>query len=286
MGQDRNTQLASLYNDFPSTSTLRETSSELLLKVDHSIRLSSTTEYNLTLFIKILSSFPKTAPIATMPYCFRTIPITPPNVNPTEMAAYQWDPNASTLTEAVRNAFQNAADRWGPVAPPTMAGVSLQLSGETDTLLEDLTNNANCLDAYCYGMPIVKQMREASKQTLNEVERVANENVKLRPEVEELQREVQRMQAQLTQQVDQLQKASSNKLLTAVCTPEALVSTLEADARRLDGECRALGKQALAAHATDRRAFQDLIEQYKAKSKQMHLLDLKRRAYKSQALHS
>lgn len=278
----RAAQIADLHREFPSTVTVKETASELLLQVNHNIRISSSTEYGLSLYIKLLSTFPQTAPVATMPYTSKTVPITPPNISPSEVAAYQWDSQNSSLAEAVRNAFHNAADRWGPVAPPTMENVALQLSGETDRLLNDLVSNPNCLDAYCYQLPIVKQMREASRQTVSEVERVATENVKLRPVVEDLQADVRRLQTQLQQQVEALQKIGSTPLLTSVCTPEALVKTLESDVRTLNNECRSIGKAALAMYKTDKRGFQDQLEQYKAKSIQMHTLDMKARTFRAQ----
>lgn len=282
MPQDRAAQLAELHKQFPSTTVVTETAQETVLKVDHVLRISPTTEYALSLFVSLPASFPKSAPKATMPYCCHSIPITPPNINPSEAQAYQWEGSASTLVEAVRNAFQNAADRWGPVEPPSMRSVTLQLSGETDRLLRDLVTNPNCLDAYCYQLPIVKQMREASRQTIGEIERVANENTLLRSEVETLERKVEGMQRQLSDQVAQLQRLGQNRLLSSVCTPEALIRTLEADVRKMSGDCMAAGKKTLDAYRTDRGSFQDSLEHYKAQSKAMHMLDLKRISYRAQ----
>lgn len=282
MPQDRAAQLAELRKQFPSTTVVTESAQETVLKVDHVLRISPTTEYALSLFVSLPSSFPKSAPKTTMPYCCHSIPITPPNINPSEAQAYQWESSASTLVEAVRNAFQNAADRWGPVEPPSMRGVTLQLSGETDRLLRDLVSNPNCLDAYCYQLPIVKQMREASRQTIGEIERVANENTLLRSEVETLEKKVEGMQHQLSDQVAQLQRLGQNRLLTSVCTPEALIRTLETDVRKMSGDCMAVGKKALDAYKTDKSSFQDLLEQYTAQSKAMHMLDLKRISYRAQ----
>ncbi|KPI89103.1 hypothetical protein ABL78_1747 [Leptomonas seymouri] len=282
MPQDRATQLAELRKQFPSTSVVTESAQETVLKVEHVLRISPTTEYALSLFVSLSPSFPKSAPKATMPYCCHSIPITPPNINPSEAQAYQWDSSASTLVEAVRNAFQNAADRWGPVEPPSMRSVVVQLSGETDRLLRDLASNPNCLDAYCYQLPIVKQMRETSRQTIDVIERVANENTLLRSEVETLKKKVEALQHQLGDQVSQLQRLGQNRLLTSVCTPEALIRTLETDVRTMSGECKAVGKKALDAYRTDKSSFQDLLELYKAQSKAMHMLDLKRISYRAQ----
>jgi hypothetical protein len=282
MPQDRAAQLAELRKQFPATSVVKESAQEMVLKVDHMLRISPTTEYALSLFVSLPSSFPKSAPKTTMPYCCHSIPITPPNINPSEAQAYQWDSSASTLVEAVRNAFQNAADRWGPVEPPSMRSVALQLSGETDRLLRDLVSNPNCLDAYCYQLPIVKQMREASRQTISEIERVANENTLLRSEVETLEKKVVGMQRQLSEQVSQLQQLGQNRLLASVCTPEALIRTLEADVRKMSGDCMTVGKKALDAYKNDKSTFQDLLEQYKTQSKAMHMLDLKRISYRAQ----
>lgn len=286
MPQDRAAQLAELRKQFPSTSVVRESAQQTVLKVDHLLRISPTTEYALSLFVALPSSFPKSAPQTTMPYCCHNVPITPPNINPSEAAAYQWDSTASTLVEAVRNAFQNAADCWGPVEPPSMRSVTLQLSGETDRLLRDLISNPNCLDAYCYQMPIIKQMREASRQTIGEIERVANENTQLRAEVEELEKKVEGIQQQLSDQVSQLQRLGQNRLLTSVCTPEALIRTLESDVRTMNAENMTVGKKALDAYKTDKSSFQDLLDQYKAKSKAMHMLDLKRISYRAQCASS
>ncbi|EPY36596.1 hypothetical protein STCU_00502 [Strigomonas culicis] len=282
MGLDRNGHLSSLRTEFPSTSTVTETSTELLLKVDHNLRISATTEYGLTLFIKIPPQFPSVAPEATMPYCFHSVAIAPPGSS----AAAAWDPKTSTLVEAVRNAFQNAADRWGPVAPPTMASVSHQLSGETDRLLADLACNPNCLDAYCYQLPVVKQMREAEQDTLAEVRRVAEENNVLRPQVERLHAEVVRLQSQLQSQIDCLHRFGGNTLVQSVCTSEALLATLEKDVRQINKECDAVGRQCLDCYATDKRAFQAKLSDFVARSKQAHILDLKRRSFKQNALES
>lgn len=286
MPADRAGQMEELRREFPSTSTVTESSQETVLKVDHVLRISPTTEYALSLYVTVPAAFPKSAPKATMPYCCHNVPITPPNINPSETQAYQWSSTASSLVEAVRNAFQNAADCWGPVEPPSMHGVTLQLSGETDRLLQDLAGNPNCLDAYCYQMPIVKQMREASRQTINEIERVASENTRLRGEVETLERQVEELQQRLGDQVTQLQRLGQNPLLTSVCTPEALLKTLEDDVRLMSGDCMALGKRALDAYKTDRGTFQDLLEQYKTQSKAMHMLDLKRLSYRAQCASS
>ncbi|KAK7201016.1 Modifier of rudimentary (Mod(r)) protein [Novymonas esmeraldas] len=282
MPQDRNSQLEELRRQFPSTAVVTESAQETVLKVDHVLRISPTTEYTLSLYVTLPSLFPKVAPRATMPYCCHNVPITPPNINPSEAVAYQWSGTASTLVEAVRNAFQNAADCWGPVEPPSMHSVTLQLSGETDRLLRDLVVNPNCLDAYCYQLPIVKQMREASRQTVNEIERVASENTSLRSEVETLESKVEALQQRLGDQVAQLQRLGQNALLTSVCTPEALLKTLEEDVRTMSGDCMAVGRRALDAYRTDRAAFQDLLAQYKTQSKAMHMLDLKRISYRAQ----
>lgn len=282
MTRDRNTELAQLHKDFPSTSVVQESTQETLLKIDHRQPITATTSYALSLFVRLLASFPSTPPTVTMPYCHHTVPITPPNVSPSELKAYEWDPKVSTLTQAVQNAFQNAADCWGSVEPPSMQGVMAQLSGETDRLLRDIVGNPNCLDAYCYQLPMVKSMREAGRQTVTEVERVANENTQLRPEVEDLQRRVQLLQQQLTQQVSQLQQLSQNKLLAAVCTPEALLRTLEKDIQAMSSECAETGRSALDAHGTNKGVFQDKLSQYKAQAKAMHMLDLKRISYRAQ----
>lgn len=279
---DRAAQLTNLRKEFPDTTCVKETSADTLLKVDHDYTISPGKTYGLTLYVKLGQSFPRVAPSVTLPYCFRPVPITPPDVRATELDAYKWDPLGSSLAEAVRNAFQHAAARWGPVEPPTMNNVLPLLAAETDRLLQDLVENSNCLEAYCYQFPIIKKMREAAEQTVDEVEKVANENIKLRAEVEGLQVSVESMQKALQQQVDALQQLGGNTLLTSVCTPQALLQTLEEDVRRLNEERSAVGKKATSAYHTDRRAFQETLEQYKGISRTMHLLDLKCRAYRTQ----
>lgn len=282
MPQDRSTQLEELRRQFPSTSVVTESAQETVLKVDDVLRITPMTEYALSLYVTLPSSFPKASPRVTMPYCCHNVPITPPNINPSEALAYQWSSTTSTLVEAVRNAFQNAADCWGPVEPPSMRSVTLQLSGETDRLLQDLVTNPNCLDAYCYQLPIVKLMREASLQTISEIERVANENTTLRNEVETLEAQVKDLQQHLDEQVSQLQQLEQNRLLMSVGTPEALMKTLEDDVRRMSSDCMTLGRRALDAYKADKGGFQDLLEQYKAQSRAMHILDLKRISYRAQ----
>ncbi|KAG5474622.1 hypothetical protein LSCM4_03795 [Leishmania orientalis] len=282
MAQDRNGQLEELRRQFPSTSVVTESAQETVLKVDHVVRISLTAEYALSLYVTLPSAFPKAAPRATMPYCCHNVPITPPYTNPSEASAYQWSSAASTLVEAVRNAFQNAADCWGPVEPPSMHGITLQLSGETNRLLQDLVTNPNCLDAYCYQLPIIKLMREASRQTISEIERVANENTRLRNEVETLEGQVKDLQQRLGEEVAHLQQLGQNRLLASVGTPEALIKTLEEDVRKMSSDCMAVGKRALDAYKSDKDGFQDLLEQYKAQSKEMHMLDLKRISYRAQ----
>lgn len=281
MGLDKATHIANLKAAFPSTTVLNESSSETVVKVDHSIRLSVAVEYELTLFIKLPSSFPKVPPTVTLPYCCSTVPITPPNMSPTEAEAFKWDANSSTLTEAVRNAFQNAADRWGPVQPPTMTSITLQLSGETDRLLHDLNTNHNCLDAYCYQLPLVKQMRESGKQSVAEVEKIANENVKLRPAVEALQREVESLQAQLQQHVSAFDAANKNKAFASVATPTALHNTLVEDVRKLNVETEQIRKELLACSGSEKKKFNELLERYNERCKLKNLVDLKRQAYKA-----
>ncbi|GET89973.1 hypothetical protein, conserved [Leishmania tarentolae] len=282
MPQDRNSQLGELRRQFPSTSVVTESAHETVLKVDDVLRITPITEYALSLYVTLPASFPKTAPRATMPYCCHNVPITPPNINPSEALAYQWSSTTSTLVDAVRNAFQNAADCWGPVEPPSMRNITLQLSGETDRLLRDLVTNPNCLDAYCYQLPIVKLMRKVSRQTIGEIERVANENTTLRNEVETLQAKVQHQKQQLSEQVSQLQQLERNPLLISVGTPAALIKTLEDDVRKMSSDCMTLGRRALDAYKTDKSDFQDLLGQYKAQSKEMHMLDLKRLCYRAQ----
>ncbi|CAJ1029683.1 putative Modifier of rudimentary (Mod(r)) protein [Leishmania utingensis] len=286
MPQDRSEQLEELRRQFPSTSVVTESAQETVLKVDHALRISPTIEYALSLYVTLPSSFPKAAPKATMPYCCHNVPITPPNINPSEAIAYQWSVATSTLVEAVRNAFQNAADCWGPVEPPSLHSVTLQLSGETDRLLRDLVINPNCLDAYCYQLPIVKLMRKVSRQTMSEIERVANENTTLRNEVETLEAKVKGLQQRIGEQVSQLQQLGQNPLLTSVGTPEALIKTLEDDVRKMSRDCMALGKRAMDAYKVDKGDFQDLLDQYKAQSKEMHMLDLKRISYRAQCTAS
>ncbi|KAG5500382.1 hypothetical protein JKF63_03474 [Porcisia hertigi] len=278
----RNAQLEELRRQFPLTSVVVESAEETVLKVDHALRISPTTEYALSLHVELPSTFPNAAPRATMPYCCHEVPITPPGLSPSEALAYQWSSTTSTLVEAVRNGFQNAADYWGPVEPPSMRSAALQLSGETDLLLRDLANNPSCLDAYCYQLPIVKSMREAGRQTVEEMERLAGESMTLRAEVETLETKVAELQQRLGERVSRLQQLGENRLLSSVCTPEALLKTLEGDVRRMSSACVAVGKRALDACRVGKSGFQDLLEQYRAQSKAMHMLDLKRISYRAQ----
>ncbi|EPY37891.1 hypothetical protein AGDE_06042 [Angomonas deanei] len=193
----------------------------------------------------------------------------------------KWLPTM-TLVEGIRNAFQNAADLWGPVQPPTMATVSTQLSGETEKLLQDLVSNPNCLDAYCYQLPIVKQMRDASKESLLEIKRLADENNTLRRNVETTNANVQKMQKELQSQMDYLQKVGNNPLVKSVCTTKDLLVTLENDVKKLNNECDVIGRDCLSAYSKDRREFQQKLAEFKAKAKLAHVIDLKRRSYKQQ----
>ncbi|CCW62412.1 unnamed protein product [Phytomonas sp. EM1] len=279
MLHDRKAHFSQLKNAFPQASIVKDTPSSMLIDVRDEVRLDPWNSYSISLLVELPGSFPQTPPRVIMPYCFHEVPITTLRGGDPEKP--KWDPETSSLVQSLRNAFENMMAYWGPVKPPTIASVTEQLSQETDRLLEDLNGNSNCLDAYCYQFPIMKQIRKVSIQTVNEVESLANENCKLHSEVNLLLNEVTTQQKKLSLEMMKLQEADQNKLIISICTPEALIQTLEADLRKLHEQSREIGKVALNAYGSDKKVFEEAFEKYKATSKKIHEIDLKLRAYRA-----
>ncbi|CCW68750.1 unnamed protein product [Phytomonas sp. Hart1] len=279
MPRDRNAHINELKNAFPQFKVVKESQSELIFAIEGSERMEDRSSRSLTLLVSLSPTFPQSAPSIAMSYLFFKVPMT--KVDEPDSKTPEWDPETSSLVECVRNAFNHLWVYWGTVSPPSMGSITEQLSRETDRLLVDLNENPNCLDAYCYQLPIMKQMREMSVRSVNELESLANANVALRTEVESLYNEVKTMQSELYGQMNELEEANQNKLIISVCTPEALVKTLEADLRKLHEKSRTIAKTTIDAYGDNKKNFQESFEVYRATCKKMHEIDLKLRAYRT-----
>ncbi|RNF26863.1 uncharacterized protein Tco025E_00945 [Trypanosoma conorhini] len=258
---------------FSSVKVLHQTASEMFLRVEHALPELGCTA---VLCVALDSAFPRKPPIVTY-FDGRTLPISPTDGS-TEDA---WDPASSRLADAVANAFANLALLWGSVVPPSPESLAAQLSSLSDSMLLDIVSNPNCLESYAYQLPFFKAIRDASGQTLDEIERVANENLKLQPVLDQLRAEVEGLQLSLEQSVQSVQKVPQLvPLLNSISSQENLAKALATDVKALDAQREEIARRLLQVdYATDRRRFDALLEEYRGKAKERHVMDLKRRAY-------
>ncbi|ORC89752.1 uncharacterized protein TM35_000112860 [Trypanosoma theileri] len=273
--QQQQAHIEELKRHFENVRVVRQTSSETLLQVEH---MNPDRGYTLVLYVALDSKFPRTPPTVAY-FGGRKVPITA--VGADNSTSGEWNPTTSRLVDAVAVAFSNLANLWGSAAPPSMEQIANQLEALSDSMLEDIISNPNCLESYAYQLPFLKSIRDASGQTIDDIERVAKENLTLEPEVEGLRKEVDDLQQRLDAQLSVLKKLqASTPLLDAVSSPEALAKTFAADVLTLDKQCEDIAKKLLAVDCNaDRRRFDDLLEEYRKKAKERHIMDLKRRAY-------
>ncbi|EKG06366.1 hypothetical protein TCSYLVIO_002536 [Trypanosoma cruzi] len=262
-----------LKSRFGNVTVIHNSSAETLLQVEHVIPDRG---YAAVLCVTLGVHFPRTPPIVTY-FDGRKISLASPDGS----APDAWDPSKSKLVDAVGNAFANLANLWGSVVPPSMELLTSQLSSLSDSMLQDIVSNPNCLESYAYQLPFFKAIRDASCQTIDDIERVANENLKLQPVVENLRAELEGLQRSLEQNVQSMQKMlRATPLLNSIGTPESLAKTLATDVRTLDAQCEEIAKKILQLDcATDKLRFDNLLEEYREKAKERHFIDLKRRAY-------
>ncbi|KEG06530.1 hypothetical protein DQ04_13471010 [Trypanosoma grayi] len=257
---------------FENVRVVRQIPSETLLQVDQT---STNCGYLLVLYVALDANFPRSPPTVAY-FNGRRISIAAETGT-----ADVWDPAKSRLADAVSNAFANLANMWGSVGPPSMNQISSQLSLLSDSMLQDIISYPSCLESYAYQLPFTKGIRDASGQTIDEIERVAKENLTLQPEVAQLQKEVEELQQRLSDQIGKLQEMQGSlALLNSIKSPEVLAKTFAADVKTLDTQCDDIAKDLLAVnYSTDKRRFDELLEQYRLRAKERHIMDLKRRAY-------
>ncbi|ESL11971.1 hypothetical protein TRSC58_00270 [Trypanosoma rangeli SC58] len=258
---------------FGNVTVLHQTASETFLQVEHVVPERGYTE---VLCVALGAKFPRAPPIVTY-FDGRAISI----ASSDSSTDGGWDSSTSKLADAVGNAFANLADLWGSVAPPSMESLLAQLGLLSDSMLQDIVSNPNCLESYAYQLPFFKAIRDAGGQTIDEIERVANENLKLQPVLDQLRDEVEELQRSLEQNAQSVQKVlQSTPLLNSISSPENLAKTLAADVKALDAQGEEIARRLLQVdYATDRRRFDELLEEYRQKAKERHVMDLKRRAY-------
>ncbi|KAH9586114.1 Modifier of rudimentary [Trypanosoma melophagium] len=273
--QQQEAHINELKRHFEGVRVVRQTPSETLLQVDH---INPDRGYTLMLYVALDSKFPQTPPTVAY-FSGRKIPIIAMETD--NATSDGWNPETSRLVDAVAVAFSNLANLWGSAVPPSMDQITSQLESLSDSMLEDIISNPNCLESYAYQLPFLKGIRDASGQTIDDIERVAKENLTLQPEVEGLRKEVDDLQQRLDAQLSILKKTqASTPLLDSIGTPEALAKTFAADVRMLDTQCEDIAKELLSVDCNaDRRRFDGLLEEYRKKAKERHIMDLKRRAY-------
>lgn len=251
---------------------------ETLLQVE---REELTHGCTLTLYVALSETFPNSPP--TVAYAGgRKVSIAPED--PAGVAAMSqavWVPGKSQLVDAVGNAFNNIANLWGDVAPPSLKEVEGALASKSDSVLEDIASNPNCLESYSHQLSFLKKVRDARLRAADDVEKALEENRRLQKEVMRVRGEVEELQQRLEAQLATVQDARRRiPLLDAIGSPEALAKTLAADVKTLDTQCEKIAKDLLAVdYSSDKRDFDTLIEEYKQKAKERHIMDLKRRAY-------
>lgn len=266
--------LDELRRRFADVTVVHQTSSETRLQVEDAGPANGCT---LTLCVTLDAMFPRSPPSVTY-FDGRRISIAATSDASPQSA---WDPTASRLADAVANAFSNLANLWGSVVPPSRDVLVAQLGSLSDLMLRDVISNQNCLESYAYQMPFSKALRTASEQTIDEIERVAKENMNLQPEIEKLRDEVRELQQRLAEAVERLQGLQeSTPLLNSIGTPQNVAKTFAKHVKTLDKECEETAKKLLQVNcATEKRLFDNLLEEYTQKAKERHIMDLKRRAY-------
>lgn len=283
MTRDSITAIGVLKNAFPETTIVDNIKGSAVLKVEHTPSNATDTSRKLTLTVVLPPDFPSSPPIVTTLGGSMNVPISALYSPDASKRNLPWQPRCSSIIDAVQNAFANVDVWWGSVNPPTLSSIEQALYHESDDLLVSIVQNPNCLDAFCYQLPVIRQMRQLVQETFTELEK------NLDAVEHELPARYSRSYDKLREAQDTLQSElvflkdiQDDPLLNAVATPAALISTLEEDIRTLRDQCTSIGKEALEIHETDKRKFQAFLSDYKAKSKRMHIIDMKRSIYKTQ----
>nr|CCC95417.1 unnamed protein product [Trypanosoma congolense IL3000] len=250
--------------------------SETLLQVNH---VMPTNGYKLTLYVALDEAFPSTAP--TVAYVSsRPVSIAPQD--PAGRAAGAWVPETSQLADAVENAFNNISALWGDVAPPTIDYVRNALQTSSDSMLDGIVSNPNCLESFAHQLSFLKKVRDARLRTSEEVRGALQRTQELQKTVSLLSSEVKEIQQRFESHVVAVQEARKRiPILDSVGTPGALAKTFAEDVKTLDMERDKIAKKLLEVdHNADKRSFDQFLEMFKTKAKERHITDLKRHAYR------
>ncbi|KAG8348379.1 putative Modifier of rudimentary (Mod(r)) protein [Trypanosoma vivax] len=278
------THIDELGSKFGKVSFVHRASLETVLKVEH---LEPTTGYMLELYVTLDSAYPHSSPRVTH-LNGQHVSIAPggylvdmnQSTGNTSVGT-AWDPATSRLSDAVANAFLNAAKLWGSVAPPTEAGIYACLNTLTDSMLHDICTNSHYLELYAQQLPFSKALREARRQEIDSLDRLLRSEKGLRQSVGELHSEVGQLQEHLESLLALVEKFEDTApIVCSIGSPDALSRTFATDVKTLDARCEATARELLAVeYGTDKRSFDTLLEDFKRQAKERHVMDLKRRAY-------
>lgn len=226
----------------------------------------------LTVYVTLGKDFPLSAPriTTTTGQRLRCAPV-----------GSEWNPQLTVLAEAVADATTHLKELWGRLRPPSLMSLAADLSGLSDDLLKDITENPTCLESFAYQLPICKAMRESSLAVLKQLEKHADDNQSLVEAVKVAREEAQRVKTAIDENLLAL-RGQPTKLLLEGCSKDNIVHQFTRASRDIQQKCDEIERQCVSldpSAADFRKSVDQLRENFFEQRIQFHNHELRRRAF-------